>query len=237
VQDERYATIVRSKYFSTNWNDNLQSSLHSKEKRARGRRIVRQLLESGRPVLNAGSNIGYHSILSSKAGHSVVSLDPSIEALKYGSSLGWISDPVCGDVMNLPFRDGSFSSAIFSEVIEEIPDQVSAVSELSRCSQRLIITTSPIKSDVFYNLSKRVKSMLGKNPMEFAHLNEMHPDVILSILKSKNLRISQVSFSNPFHAWNIMALIPFLNRLDLSPLDSLLGFKYISGSVLCVADK
>ena len=88
MPDVRYEMVVHSTYFSTNWNSNLESSLHSKEKRARGKRIVGQLIESQMPVLNAGSNIGYHSMLALKLGHTVVSLDPSIDALKYGKAIG-----------------------------------------------------------------------------------------------------------------------------------------------------
>ena len=138
--------------------------------------------------------------------------------------------------MNLPFRDDSFSSSIFSEVVEEIPDPVAAISGLSRCSLRLIIKTSPIRSDVFYTLAKRAKRALRKDATEFAHVNEMHPDVLLLIL-SKRMRVRRVSFFNPFHVWNIVALFPLLRKLDLSPLDSTLGFKSISSGVLFVAER
>lgn len=188
-------------------------------------------------MLNAGSNVGFHSVLASRLGHEVVSLDPSQIALRHGVQVKWIDEAVCGDVMNLPFRDGSFSNAIFSEVIEEIPSQARAIAELSRCSDRTIVTTSPIKSDVFYSTAKSIKRRLGRHPFEIAHVNELNPNALLGMLEKANLHVSEVSFHNPFHVWNLMALFPFTKELDFSPLDTLLGFASICSGVLCVADR
>ncbi len=191
---------------------------------------------SQKPLLNAGSNVGFHSMLASRLGHRVVSLDPSIDALIQGRKLGWIGEAICADVMNLPFKPKSFSGAIFSEVIEEIPDQPSAISQLALCSERIVITTSPVRSDIFYHLSKKVKRVLGPGCFDIAHVAELHSDELLMMLRNAGLSIRKISFNNPFHIWNVAALFPFLRNLELSRLDQLLGWKYVSAGILCVAD-
>src|SRR5579872_2943799 len=110
---ERYNRVIKSRTFNTNWQTNIQSSLYSREKIVRAFRIVSNLLsDTDKPILNAGSNIGFHSYLITKGNKRVISLDPSISALRNGVHLGWIVEPVCGDVMHLPFRKDMFSSTI-----------------------------------------------------------------------------------------------------------------------------
>lgn len=237
LQEERYKVIVSSDFFSTNWMSNARTSPISKEKRRRGMAIVSHLRRSQHPILDAGSNVGFHTLLASRDGHDVISMDLSLPALAQGKRIGWISDAICGDVMHLPFRNDCFSGAILSEVIEEIPDQQGAISELSRCSERAIITTSPIKSDAFYGATKSIKRAIGEFALDVAHVNELHPSALFAMLENARLVPTKVSFHNPFHVWNLMALFPILRHLDCSPLDKILGYACVSGSVLCVAER
>lgn len=237
IELDRYSAIVRGEFFRNNWTSNIVSSYKSKEKLVRGRRIVLALRNfKNMPVLNAGSNVGFHTILAKRHGFAVISLDPSREALTAGRLLGWIDESVCGDVMNLPFRENIFSNAIFSEVIEEIPNQPKAILELKRCCVRIIITTSPIRSDVFYGASRIVKGWL-KVPKETAHIHEVAPSELLDIFRQSNLLVVSISYYNPFHVWNLASFLPIFKRMDLSPLDLLLGTKVISASLLCVAER
>ncbi len=160
-----------------------------------------------------------------------------MSALREGLSLGWIEDAICGDVMNLPFRENSFSSVILAEVIEEIPNQLSALLQLGSCCHRIVVTTSPIKSDAFYNSFKRLKRILHKKATEDAHVREMHPDDLEYMLKKSGFTISEIQYRNPFHIWNVVAVLPHGERLNISALDKLLGYKWICASVLVIADR
>ena len=235
---KKYGIISHSDFFCTNWKTNLISSLNSREKLSRGRLIIRSLRKDlGMLILNAGSNIGFHTVLAVREGFETISLDPSRSALSSGKKLNWIGECICGDVMHLPFRDCVFSNAIFSEVIEEIPDQSGAIIELARCCDRIVITTSPIRSDVFYRTSKRVKSLLREYPSDIAHIQEIDPNELVNMIGRANLAWVSISYHNPFHIWNIASVIPYFPNLDLSVLDSIFGFKAVSAGLLCVAER
>lgn len=238
MAESKYKAILQTKDFNTNWQTNLESSLLFKEKQVRAQIIINGLLPNkSKPLLNAGSNIGFHSMLATTRGFKVVSLDPSMRALREGITLGWIDEAICGDVMNLPFRDNSFSNVILSEVIEEIPQQFSALLQLGKCCNRIIVTTSPIKSDVLYDIVKKAKRILRKKATEDAHVGELHPDVLEYMLEKSGFVLKKTFFRNPFHIWNVVAILPLGEMLDLSILDKLLASKWICASLIVIAER
>jgi ubiquinone/menaquinone biosynthesis C-methylase UbiE len=102
-------------------------------------------LQQGDKVLDLGCGFGRHAFEAARRGASVVALDAGTDEVKGVASMfiamveaGELAEGsvhanvVQGDALHLPFRDGAFDRVICSEVLEHIPDDLSAMSELAR---------------------------------------------------------------------------------------------------------
>ena len=103
-------------------------------------------VQPGDRVLDLGCGFGRHAYESMRKGARVVACDFSLAELKDVSGMfGAIADAeaatlpgpawggcVNGDGTKLPFADGSFDKIIASEVLEHIPDDATALAELTR---------------------------------------------------------------------------------------------------------
>jgi len=101
-------------------------------------------LEPGMNVLDLGAGFGRHAFETARRGASVVAVDLSADEMQATSSVfaalaadGELTAPVStaciqGDALQLPFADASFDRVIASEVLEHVPNDLGAMSELHR---------------------------------------------------------------------------------------------------------
>jgi len=96
-------------------------------------------------VLDLGCGFGRHAYEFARRGASIVALDAGAEEVaQVRATFGAMADAgeidlattrigtVRGDALHLPFADGTFDRVICSEVLEHIPDDERAMSELAR---------------------------------------------------------------------------------------------------------
>ena len=106
-------------------------------------------LEKGEKILDLGCGFGRHAFEAARRGADVVALDAGSDEVDGVVSMfnamfaaGELVDgslhvaAVQGDALHLPFPDESFDRVICSEVLEHIPDDVGAMSELTRVLRR-----------------------------------------------------------------------------------------------------
>ncbi len=102
-------------------------------------------LQQGDRVLDLGCGFGRHAFEAARRGANVVALDAGTDEVKGVAAMflamveagelaeGSIhANVVQGDALHLPFPDGVFDRVICSEVLEHIPDDLSAMRELAR---------------------------------------------------------------------------------------------------------
>ena len=93
------------------------------------RRAVRKCLpaETGEPILEIGSGLSPMMEASDRIVYSELSF-PALRTLKRRQGRGYF---VAADATHLPFQAGSFSQVICSEVLEHLPDDLSALREIA----------------------------------------------------------------------------------------------------------
>ena len=101
-------------------------------------------LQAGERVLDMGCGAGRHAFEMYKRGADVIALDQDADELSTvsewfaamreegGLPEGAEADVKQGDALDLPFADGEFDRVVASEVLEHIPDDGRAISELVR---------------------------------------------------------------------------------------------------------
>jgi ubiquinone/menaquinone biosynthesis C-methylase UbiE len=105
-------------------------------------------LQQGDKVLDLGCGFGRHAFEAARRGASVVALDAGRDevngvaamflAMVEAGELAELAEGsihanvVQGDALHLPFPDGAFDRVICSEVLEHVPDDLSAMRELAR---------------------------------------------------------------------------------------------------------
>ncbi len=101
-------------------------------------------LRSGERVLDMGCGAGRHAFEMYRRGADVIALDQDADELATVSEwfaamreegnipAGAEADVKQGDALDLPFPDGEFDRVVAAEVLEHIPDDARAVSELVR---------------------------------------------------------------------------------------------------------
>jgi SAM-dependent methyltransferase len=100
------------------------------------------LAEARPPLLVIGSGTGRDFELASPR-CPIVAIDLSYSALRIAPRTN--ATRVVADATNMPFRQGSFSTAVCSEVLEHIPDVRAAIRETRRvvCEDGLLAVTVP----------------------------------------------------------------------------------------------
>jgi ubiquinone/menaquinone biosynthesis C-methylase UbiE len=102
-------------------------------------------LQHGDKVLDLGCGFGRHAFEAARRGASVVALDAGRDEVNGVAAMfmamveaGELAEGsvhanvVQGDALHLPFPDGAFDRVICSEVLEHIPDDLAAMTELAR---------------------------------------------------------------------------------------------------------
>lgn len=112
-------------------------------------RIRRFGLSPTAPILDVGSGTGANLRLFRDMGFTqVVGLDVSPDAVRYCEAKG-LGPVETGDILHLPFDDGSFDLIIAADVIEHIDDHVAAAKEIARVMApdgRAVFTAPAFKS-------------------------------------------------------------------------------------------
>jgi SAM-dependent methyltransferase len=101
-------------------------------------------LRAGERVLDMGCGAGRHAFEMYRRGADVIALDHDADELATVSEWfaamrdegtvpdGAEADVKQGDALNLPFPDGEFDRVVAAEVLEHIPDDDAAITELTR---------------------------------------------------------------------------------------------------------
>ncbi len=110
--------------------------------RLRARIILAEAFKEATPasrILDAGCGFGMYSMILAEKGFTVDSID--LDKVRTDSIRTMLSEypvigrhitPFTGSLTNLPFVDNSYDLTICSEVIEHIPEHITAIRELAR---------------------------------------------------------------------------------------------------------
>jgi len=233
------------------WLENLERNLSDKRYQRRRDIVLRyvgRLIRADDYILNLGCGIGAlsHFISQQFTDTKPVSLDMSSNSLQVGKEYYKLNLPVKADAIHLPFRDGTFEIVLMTEVIEHISEQEQLLSEANRVLKDggyLIVTTSPIKSDLLYSLAYWVKGKelfgFSKRRVAKEHVAEQHPKQLKRNLERFGFEILSVKYWNVLHLLSIPQImnIPGLSTFILAA-DNKLGFlSRLCTDIACVAKK
>jgi len=167
-------------------------------------------LRDGDWLLDAGCGEGRHSWVASKRNHStIIAFDTDWESLeknKYTLALlkqkGEVnsnSHLLQADVTSLPFKDGAFNRIICSEVLEHIPQDRQAVSELIR----VLDSDGAMGVSVPHYLAESICWMLSKEYYGFpgGHIRKYKSRQITALLRSSGLNIYAIRRNHALHSF------------------------------------
>jgi len=169
-------------------------------------RVLFNLIDwkEGDLFLDCGCGVGPLSKVLTDRGKNIVGIDIEPRAVKVASSQIKRASFLVADATHLPFRDEIFSNVVCSAVLEHIPDDRKAFSEMQRIlksSGELAITTPRQRhSESDARFLKRVEE-------KFGHVREGYTvDQIKFLVKNERLQILKVKlYWGPFH-WLMLNL-------------------------------
>lgn len=139
------------------------------------------------------------------------------EKLNYHAALNDLNcktvDLSCMDVTNLPFKDNSFDVVICSEVLEHIPDDAKAISELIR----IIKPGKTLAVSVPRFLPEKICWALSDDYFNanMGHVRIYKKQALINLIESANVRYRQSHYAHSIHTpfWWLKCLVG-PNRTD-----------------------
>lgn len=181
-------------------------------------------LQRGDTVLDLGCGFGRHAFEAARRGAHVVALDAGREevdgvaatfaAMVEAGELtnnAPLSAVVQGDALHLPFANGTFDRVICSEVLEHIPDDVEAMSELARVLRpggTMAITVPRFGPELInWALSDEYHGVPG------GHIRIYRRSVLTSRLSSVGLKATGHHYAHGLHSpyWWLKCLVGTTN--------------------------
>jgi SAM-dependent methyltransferase len=186
-------------------------------------------LKDGDKVLDLGCGFGRHAFEAARRGASVVALDAGRDEVEgvVATFFAMIeageltpgamhAAAVQGDALHLPFPDGSFDRVICSEVLEHIPNDVGAMTELARVLRpggTMAITVPRFGPELInWALSDSYHNVPG------GHIRIYRRSVLESRLGSVGLQVNGHHYAHGLHSpyWWLKCLVGTTN--DKNPL-------------------
>jgi len=185
-------------------------------------------IKDGERVLDVGCGEGRHSWEASKRSHCLVyALDIEAENLKKAHYALYLMEQkgevkgkwflTRGNITSLPFRDASFDKIICSEVLEHIPDDHQAITELVRVLKDegtlAVSVPSYLPETICWKFSGDYHGKPG------GHIRIYRAREIVSKLKEHNLRIFAIRHKHALHSfyWISRSLFGVENEKALIP--------------------
>ena len=185
-------------------------------------------IKDGERVLDIGCGEGRHSWQACKQSHCLVcALDIEQVNLKKAHHVLWLLDKqeeskgkwvlVRGDIISLPFEDGSFDKIVCSEVLEHIPDDKQGIKEMVRVLKddgTLVISVpSYLQESICWGLSTDYHENPG------GHVRIYKASELVSKLRQYNLDIFSVRHKHALHSfyWISRCLFGVNNEKALIP--------------------
>lgn len=176
----------------------------------------RLALKPGALFLDAGCGTGRHACEAyRRPGVGVVGVDMNMEDLRKAAyTLFTMENEAAGfwavskaDVTRLPFEDGAFDVVLCSEVLEHIPDNRKAVSELVRVLKPggdcVVTVPRYFPERVCWALSREYHNEPG------GHIRIYRTRQLLSLLENAGLRHLRMEYRHALHApyWWLKCLV------------------------------
>jgi len=168
-------------------------------------------LRRGDKVLDLGCGFGRHAFEAARRGADVVALDAGRDEVEgVAATFAAMVDAgelleedlhtaaVQGDALHLPFPDATFDRVICSEVLEHIPDDVAAMSELARVLRpggTMAITVPRFGPELInWALSDEYHNVPG------GHIRIYRRSVLSERLQSVGLRVTGHHYAHGLHS-------------------------------------
>ena len=181
-------------------------------------------LRSGDRILDLGCGFGRHAYEAARRGAHVIALDAGEDEVNGVAGTfaamveqGELSSEttqvgvVQGDALHLPFADGTFDRVLCSEVLEHIPNDVAAMTELARVLRpggTMAITIPRFGPELInWALSDEYHMVPG------GHVRIYRRSVIESRLESTGLKVTQHHYAHGLHSpyWWLKCLVGTTN--------------------------
>lgn len=187
-------------------------------------------IRDGERMLDIGCGEGRHSWQACKESRcTVCALDINAESLKKGYGVFWRLDEqgeskgtwllAQGDILKLPFKDGTFDKVVCSEVLEHVPDDRQAIGELVRVLKDdgilAVSVPSYLPEAICWKLSNDYHHTPG------GHIRIYRASELRSKMRQRNLEIFATRHKHALHSFYWISRCFFGVNNDKSPIPSI----------------
>jgi ubiquinone/menaquinone biosynthesis C-methylase UbiE len=215
MENKYYSDYIKHYIVDAEFNDYFNYNVFDQESIRRRYQCILSFVAGRRVpfVVDIGSGGGEARTFLEKSALKYIPLDLAISNLHQVKSQGgtWIT-PVTGDALNLPFKSGSLYSIILSEVLEHLPDPLTALKEIKRVLNPagMAIVSVPYNEKITYQICIHC----NKPTPTHSHLHSFNKKKLIPLAENAGLRPIELfvmgnKVANRLYIYRILRFMPY----------------------------
>ncbi|MBD3230159.1 MAG: methyltransferase domain-containing protein [Candidatus Lokiarchaeota archaeon] len=157
-----------------------------------------KLIKPGETFCELGCGFGYFTHFVAKRGNHSVGIDISKNKIKIAERIAEKNQLDCDfhrmDIQKMKFKNDSFDWVLSSQVLEHLPDDMKALSEIFCITKKYSIITVP-KRGLFWNLFDKTSHIRSLEELGHGHFREYSTENLIEKIKRVGFKVLKVKYA------------------------------------------